>query len=245
MEWNLVPTGAPWQNGVAERMVGLIKRVLEDTLKDKVCSFNELNTILDEAALIVNSRPIGITICRRGDLEIGGPITPLHLMLGRSTVEVPEVCNTKANLLARLTFVQDVKQTFWTKWHHVVSQGLDRVYKWRREQRNLRPGDVVLMKNETAVSKMYRLARVYKVFPSESDSLVRKALIQYKNPGERKFRFSERPVQGLVLLMPIEEQKEWQVQWDHGQDEQEDAQGLQEESEDDDDDRRVHDSDSE
>ena len=117
--------------------------------------------------------------------------------------------------------------------------------KWRREQRSLRPGDVVLMKNETAVSKMYRLARVYKVFPSETDNLVRKALIQYKNPGEKKFRFSERPVQGLVLLLPIEEQKEWQVQWDHGQEGREDDQNHQEESEDDDEDQHDHDSDSE
>ncbi len=72
LEWNMVPNGAPWQNGVAECMVGLVKRVLEGTLKDKVCSFIELSTILDEAALIVNSQPIGIMKCRKGDLEIGG-----------------------------------------------------------------------------------------------------------------------------------------------------------------------------
>ena len=83
LEWNLVPTGAPWQNGVAERMVGLVKWVLEDTLQDKLCSFNELSTNLDEAALFVNSQTIGISTCRNGDLEIGGPITPLHLMLAR------------------------------------------------------------------------------------------------------------------------------------------------------------------
>ena len=177
-------------------------------------------------------------MCRKGDLEIGGPITPLHLMLGRSTIEVPDVCNTKTNLLVRLTFVQDVKQTFWTKWHHVVSQGLDLVYKWRREQRNLRPGDVVLMKNETAVSNMYCLARVYKIFPSESNNLVCKALIQYKNPGEKNFWFSERPVQGLVLLLPIEEWNEWQVQQGNDPTEQEDAHGLQEGSEEEDDDPR-------
>ena len=99
----------------------------------------------------------------------------------------------------------------------------------------------MLMKNETAVSKMYRLARVHKILPSESDNLVRKALIQYKNPGERKFRFLERPVQGLVLLLPIEEQKEWQVQWDHGQVEQEDAHDLQEEPEEDEDDQHNDD----
>ncbi len=56
-----------------------------------MCSFNELSTILDEATLIVNYRPMGIKTCRKGDLKIGGPITPLHLMLSRSTVEVPDV----------------------------------------------------------------------------------------------------------------------------------------------------------
>ncbi len=93
----------------------------------------------------------------------------------------------------------------------------------------------MLMKNETAVSKMYRLARVYKIFPSESDNLVRKALIQYTNPGEKNFRFSERPVQGLDLLLPIEEQNEWQVQKDYCPTKQEDAHGLQEVSEEEDD----------
>ncbi len=65
-------------------------------------------------------------------------------------------------MLTLLTFVQDVKQTFYAKWHHMVSQGQEQVYKWRREHGNLRPEDVVLMKNETTVSKMYCLAQVYK-----------------------------------------------------------------------------------
>jgi hypothetical protein len=41
-----------------------------------------------EAAQVVNSRPIA-----RGseDTQAGGPITPLHLQLGRATVEVPRV----------------------------------------------------------------------------------------------------------------------------------------------------------
>ena len=53
----------PWQNGVAERMVGFVKRVQEDSLRDKVCFFNELSIILAEAALLVNSQPIGIQTC--------------------------------------------------------------------------------------------------------------------------------------------------------------------------------------
>ena len=87
----------------------------------------------------------------------------------------------------------------------MVLQCLDRVYKWRRKQQNLRPGDVAIMKNETTILEC-TVKHMLQIFPLESDNLICKALIQYKNPGERNFQFSERPVQGLVLLLPVEEQ---------------------------------------
>ncbi len=48
----------------------------------------EMGTIMAEAAQMVNSRPIARST---GDPETGGPITPLHLLLGRASVEVPQV----------------------------------------------------------------------------------------------------------------------------------------------------------
>ena len=60
--WNFVPTGAQHQNGQAERFVGVVKKVLNDIfgIGNQVCSYGELNTLLHEAAQIVNSRPLGI-----------------------------------------------------------------------------------------------------------------------------------------------------------------------------------------
>ena len=87
-EWHLVPTGAQHFNGQAERMIGLLKPCLEQALTGKRYSYGELATVLAEAAQVVNSRPIA-----RGseDTQAGGPITHLHLQLGRATVEVPRV----------------------------------------------------------------------------------------------------------------------------------------------------------
>ena len=59
-EWNFVPTGGQHMNGQAERMIGIVKKCIVSTLENRPCSFNELLTVLAEAALIVNSRPIGI-----------------------------------------------------------------------------------------------------------------------------------------------------------------------------------------
>jgi hypothetical protein len=99
-------------NGQAERMIQQVKKVLKSTLEGKSCSFNELTTILFEAVIIVNSRPIGIA-GRESDLEAGTPITPLHLMLGRATIEAPQMdFNTDFNLTRRLQFVDEVKKNF-------------------------------------------------------------------------------------------------------------------------------------
>jgi hypothetical protein len=51
-------------------------------------TLGELSTVVAEAAQAVNSRPIAKNT---GDPETGGPITPLHLQLGRATVEVPKM----------------------------------------------------------------------------------------------------------------------------------------------------------
>jgi hypothetical protein len=102
IKWKFAPTGGQHMNGQAERMIQEVKKVLKSTLEGKLCSFNEIATILYEAAIIVNSRPIGIA-GRQSDLEAGTPITPLHLMLGRATIDVPEVEFSDAlNLTRRL-----------------------------------------------------------------------------------------------------------------------------------------------
>jgi hypothetical protein len=87
-------------------MIQQVKKVLKNTLEGKSCSFNKIAAALYEAAIIVNSRVIGIA-GRESDLT---PITPLHLMLGRATIEAPQVdFNTTFNLTCRLQFVDEVK----------------------------------------------------------------------------------------------------------------------------------------
>jgi len=98
IKWHVVPTGGQHMNGQAERFIGEVKKILNQTLANKKCSFNELATILYESAVVVNSRPIGIK-GRSNNLEARSPITPLHLMLGRATIEAPQVIVEKISNL--------------------------------------------------------------------------------------------------------------------------------------------------
>ncbi len=77
--------------------------------------------------------------------------------------------------------------------------------KWKREKRDLRVGDVVLRKDETAAGQTYKYAKVVKVHAS-SDDKVRAADVEYKLPGESVFRTTTRPIHKLVLVIPVEEQ---------------------------------------
>ena len=91
-------------------------------------------------------------------------------------------------------------------WKAVFFQKLDQSYKWRQEHRDLCIGDVVLLKDETAASSSYRIARITCIFKSNLDSKVHRIIVTYKNPGESTFRVSERPVQNVVLVVPVEDQ---------------------------------------
>jgi hypothetical protein len=67
-------------NGQAERLIGLLKKCLESTMAKQKFTLGGLNTVVAEAAQMVNIRLIAHDT---GDPETGRLITPLHLILGR------------------------------------------------------------------------------------------------------------------------------------------------------------------
>ncbi len=77
--------------------------------------------------------------------------------------------------------------------------------KWKQEKRDLKAGDIVLRRDETAAGQTYKYAKVVKVHTS-TDGKVRTTDIEYKLPAESVFRMTTRPIHKLVLIIPVEEQ---------------------------------------
>jgi hypothetical protein len=120
-EWHNVPTGGQHYNGQAERLISVLKRCLESTMANRRFTLGELNTVVAEATQLVNSRPIAKN---KGDPETGGPITPLHLQLGRASVAVPKMKFDEAPCLTqRLQFIVEAKEQFRKKWMQQVFSG--------------------------------------------------------------------------------------------------------------------------
>lgn len=201
-EWVVLPTGGQHFNGVAERMVGQAKLALEQVLGNKIATFGEMQTLLKRAEYIVNSRPLKVQ--PGSDPEMMAPITPMHIMYGRSDIEMPVLkFELNPSLTRRMQFWEEVKKEFWEKWTMLIFGQMVPSHKWRKEARDLVVGDVVLMKEETLASRSYRLGRVEEVFPGK-DGHVRRVSVAYKNPGEKVFRKTERPIHNLVLIVPEE-----------------------------------------
>jgi len=66
----------------------------------------------------------------------------------------------------------------------------------------MKVGDFVLLKNKTAASTQYKIARISEILPDRKDELIQK-VVAYKNPGKNVFWYSERPINKLSLVVPV------------------------------------------
>jgi hypothetical protein len=182
-------------------MIGLIKQQLWRTFEGKRVSHEETITILAEAVHKINSRPL--TWNPRSE---GTPLCVQDLMLGRAKPGQVEVkLESGKKLTKRFEDVQRTQQEFWRRWIEEVFPQRLKQSKWKLEKRDLKTGDIVLRKDETAAGQTYKYAKVVKVHAG-TDGRVRAADIEYKLPGESVFRMTTRPIHKLVLIIPVEDQ---------------------------------------
>ena len=112
--------------------------------------------------------------------------------------------------------METISSTFWNQWLKTAAPGLVVDPKWQVPTRNLREGDIVLVLDDGAIRAQYRLGRVSEVYEGH-DGKVRKAKIVYKRYKVGGIgvkytgsvpQFVTRPVQRLVMILPVEDQKD-------------------------------------
>ena len=174
-----------------------VKRALNAVGGDHIFCFNEYQTLLYEAAQLVNQRPIGIKPKQPND---GSYLCPNDLILGRSSPNVPqgpfkERCSHKY----RLDFVQKSVQCFWRRWTREVFPSLVITPKWHVEHRNVQKGDVVLIGDSNELRGKWTKGIIAETIPS-IDGRIRRVKVTYNTPKETV----ERAVQRLIVLVPVD-----------------------------------------
>ena len=145
------------------------------------------------------------------------PLTPNMLMTGRSASGPPIDCTDEDDPRVRADYLHELETAWWYQYKVQYFQSLIPTRKWIDSQRNMSPGDVVLIEYKSkSAPGTYRLGRVKEV-EVDNDNLVRTCTVAYKlikaitkdNRDSLKDVVSKEvrvPVQRLVLILPVEEQ---------------------------------------
>ncbi|XP_058471988.1 uncharacterized protein LOC131445137 [Solea solea] len=201
---------ASHMGGIWERQIRTVRSVMSTVLAQANGRLDDtsLRTFFYEAMSIVNSRPL--TTDTISDPKSVEPLTPNHLLTMKSIVPLPPPGNfVKEDLYARKRWrrVQYLSEQFWSRWRKEYLANISLRQRWHVPRRNVRVGDVVIVKEDNVPRNEWRLARVVEA-RKEDDGLVRKVKIQIGHSklgkqGERLTQptFLERPVQKLVVLV--------------------------------------------
>lgn len=201
---------ASHMGGVWERQIRTVRSVMSWVLSKSVGRLDDasLRTFFYEAMSIINSRPL--TIDSISDPKGEEPLTPNHLLTMKTSVPLPPPGKFVAEDLyakKRWRRVQYLTEQFWSRWKKEYLANITLRQRWHSPRRNVKIGDVVILREEGTPRNEWRLGRVLKVC-TDDDGLVRKATIQIGNKklgkeGQRLTNPSiiERPIHKLVVLV--------------------------------------------
>ena len=190
--WYFNPPSSPHMGGIFESMVKQVKRALKTVINDQVLPEETLRTVLVETEAILNSRPLTSV---SDDPDYYEALTPNHFLIGRASPNAPpgHFEEREVNSRKRWRMAQALADMVWRRWRKEYLPNLAVRPKWNKEQRNLKEGDLILIKNDDAPRSHWPLGRVQKTFPG-SDGRVRTA--EVKTPSGTLLR----PVAKLCLL---------------------------------------------
>ena len=207
IQFQMNPPGASHMGGAWERLIGVVRSVLNAILdkNSKRLDDNSLSTFFYEVAAVVNCRPLSLEYVT--DPNYPEPLTPNHLLTGRSRVVIPppgEFGQDDTYHIKRWRCVQYLSDQFWQRWKREYLRYLQLRSKWQREQRELRVGDIALMSDENAPRNEWRRGIVTEVFVS-GDGYVRSVRLKTGKKTDGADSSLVRPIHKLVLLLPAEE----------------------------------------
>ena len=199
LNWNFCTSDAKWKNGCSESLIRSCKKAIHSAIGSQVLKFSELLTVMYESANLINERPIGKMNL---DLTDGAYLCPNDLILGRASSRTASgPFDESKHPKRRHDFIQEIVNAFWIKWNRYYFPSLVIRQKWHVQQRNLREGDIVLIQDSNAIRGHWKMGKVLKAYPG-IDGKVRSVDVQYK--ANNVMSTVDRPVQKLVLLLPVE-----------------------------------------
>ncbi|XP_062703824.1 uncharacterized protein LOC134286256 [Aedes albopictus] len=179
IRFNFIPARSPNFGGLWEAAVKSFKGHFRRTIGTRQLSYDELNTIVQQVAAILNSRPLTPL---SNDPDDFSALTPGHFLIGRPLTAVPEpdLQGIPENRLAVWQRSQEFVQRLWQTWKTHYLSDLHNRTKWTKQRDNLKIGTMVLVKEDNLPPQRWQLGRVAEIFPG-SDGNVRVVTVRTKD----------------------------------------------------------------
>ena len=217
IEWYQAPAATPWRNGRAEAMVKMLKRSMKAFTDQGPMTCKELTNMLDKCAAAINNRPLGVRHFggAEPDVEV---ITPNLMLMGSrsgeaTSINLEKYAEDNSIYTRRLVYLEKLYLDWWA-WYPAVFDSLVPLKRWTKAQRNVRVGDIVLIKYQKKLTPArYKMARVIEAEADPKGNVrtvtvvtrptdVREKALPYRVKELTKMRL---PVQRLVVLHAAEE----------------------------------------
>lgn len=194
--WHFNPPATPHFGGLWESGIKSTKHHLKRSLGSQVLTFEEFTTLLTKIEAILNSRPLCSLSSDPNEFDT---LTPGHFLIGEPLVALPQpdFTSTPLNRLSRWQLVQQAQRSFWNTWSREYLHQLQQRPKWNRPERNLKNGDLVLIKEKNLPPQSWISARVLDTYPGQ-DGIVR--VVSLRTPSGKL----KRPVNMLTPLLQDE-----------------------------------------
>ncbi|XP_057339417.1 uncharacterized protein LOC130676927 [Microplitis mediator] len=170
-DWKFNPPSAPHFGGKWEAAVKSIKFHLIRTIGESLLTYDQLTTVLTQIEAVLNSRLIAPLSEDPADLTA---LTPGHFLIGEPLIAVPGPLLLENNTatLSRWQQLQQMFQTFWTRWSSEYLQRHQSISKWHHPSNIFKVGSLVLLTDERFPPSKWPLARVLALHPGR-DGLTR------------------------------------------------------------------------
>ncbi|XP_035984516.1 uncharacterized protein LOC118558168 [Fundulus heteroclitus] len=198
--WIFNPPHSSHMGGSWERLIGVARRILDAMLLrtgHTHLTHEVLSTLMAEVMAIMNARPL---VPVSNDPEMPTILTPAMLLTQKtSTVSAPSGEFKMGDLQGKQwKHVQCLADTFWKRWKQEYLSTLQVRRKWTRQEKNIKVGDVVLLKDSQAHRNDWPIGIIVKTLPS-SDRIVRKVEVKTTKGGHVKV--FHRPVSEVIVLL--------------------------------------------
>jgi hypothetical protein len=192
IDWKTIPPNAPHFGGLWEAGVKSVKAVLKKVYQSTSLTLFELSTLLCQIEAILNSRPLCSLPSDPSEPEA---LTPGHFLISRPLLALPEpsVAEIPTNRLSHWQRIQQLREHFWKRWSREYVTELQVRGKWTKPKVNVRPGMIVVIKEDALPPQCWKLGRVVNLHPG-ADGLVRVVDVQTKTGTFR------RPIHKLAPL---------------------------------------------